>query len=243
MSNFEFNKIFAAILIAGIAAYLTAFIGDHLVHSRHLEKDAVFVEGAALEGGAGPAKPKGPDPVMHLIATADIARGEKLSKACAACHSFDNGGVNKIGPNLWGVVNADKGHHAGFAYSDAMLAKGGTWSYASLNKFLWKPKAYVEGTKMNYLGIKKPGDRAAMIAWLRTLSSSPAALPSDAEIAAEAAELAPPEEEQTAEMDATENMDVTEEAPAAAENAEEAVSSEEEEAAHTEDAPAEEKSH
>ena len=72
-----------------------------------------------------------------------------------------------------------------------MKAHGGTWTYAEMNHFLWKPKAYIEGTKMNYLGLKKPEDRAALIAWLRTLSSSPAALPSQAEIDAEMAELAP----------------------------------------------------
>ncbi len=190
MSSFEFNKIFAAILVAGIVAYLGAFVGDHLVVPKALEKNAVEVEGGPVEGG-GAAGPTGPEPIMHLLATADVAAGEKLSKACAACHSFDNGGPNKVGPNLWNVVTAEKGHHAGFAYSDAMKAKGGTWSYDSLNKFLYKPKAYVEGTAMNYVGLKKPEERANIIAWLRTHSPSPAALPSEADIAAEKAELAP----------------------------------------------------
>jgi len=103
------------------------------------------------------------------------------------------------GITLWGVVNANKGVHAGYAYSDALMAKGGSWNYDSLNKFLWKPKKYIEGTKMNYLGLKKPADRAAMIAWMRTLAPSPAALPSAGQIAAEAAELAPPVAEEAVE--------------------------------------------
>ena len=82
-----------------------------------------------------------------------------------------------------------------FSYSDALVAKGGSWNYDSLNKFLYKPKAYIDGTKMNYVGLKKPEDRAAMIAWLRTLGSSSYALPSEADIAAEKAELAPEPEE------------------------------------------------
>ena len=193
MSDFEKNKIFAAILLAGIVAYFVAFIGDHLVHPTHLHEDAVHVEGGAVEGGAATVQMA--DPVLHLIATADVARGEKLSKACAACHSFDQGGPAKVGPNLWGVVGGPKAHSSGFAYSNGLQNMGGSWDYLALNKFLWKPKKYIEDTKMNYLGLKKPEDRAAMIAWLRTLDSSPVALPSDAQIAAEAAELAPPEAE------------------------------------------------
>lgn len=188
--DLENNKIFAAILIAGITAMLSGFIAHKLVHPEKLSEDAVAIEGGAVVASAS-AKPTGPEPIMHLLATADVARGEKLSKACAACHSFDNGGVNKVGPNLWATVDAKKGHVDGFAYSSALLEKGGVWNYDSLNKFLWKPKSYISGTKMNYLGLKKPADRAAMIAWLRTLDGSPAPLPSAAMIAAEKAELAP----------------------------------------------------
>lgn len=199
MSSFEFNKLFAAILVAGITAMLSGFIAHQLVHSKELAKDAVEIDGGAVEGG-GVKKKAGPEPILHLIATADVARGEKLSKACAACHSFDQGGPHKVGPNQWDVVGAPKAGKGGFEYSSAMANAGGSWDYLALNKFLWKPKSYVPGTKMNYNGIKDPEDRAAMIAWLRTLSGSPKALPSDAQIAAEKAELAP-EEEEVAEAD------------------------------------------
>lgn len=191
MTGPESNKIFAAVLVAGITAYLAAFVADKLIHPKEtLEKNAVEVEGGEVAGAVA-SKPKGPEPIMHLIATADIARGEKLSKACAACHSFDNGGVNKVGPNMWGVVGDKKGHIDGFAYSDALMEKGGDWNYDSLNKFLWKPKSYISGTKMNYVGLRKPEDRAAMIAWLRTLGSDSYPLPTEAMIAAEKAELDP----------------------------------------------------
>lgn len=190
MTGPDSNKIFAAFLIAGITAYLAAFVADKLVHPHELETNAVEIDGAEVAGGADGVAAL-PEPIMHLIASADIAQGEKLSKACAACHSFDNGGSAKIGPNLWDVFGGTKAHASGFAYSDTLANMEGNWGYKELNYFLWKPKVYVEGTKMNYIGLKKPEDRAAMIAWLRTLSSSPKALPSETDIAAEKAELEP----------------------------------------------------
>jgi cytochrome c len=193
--NLEFNKIFAALLVAGIAASSASFVSEQIMHPHELEADAVPIEGVESVAGAISSGPDLPEPIMHLIATADVARGEKLSKACAACHSFDKGGANRIGPNLWGAAGNSKGVHAGFSYSDALLEKGGSWSYDSLNRFLYKPKDYISGTKMNYIGLKKPEDRAAMIAWLRTLSDSPMGLPSETQIAAERAELAPEPEE------------------------------------------------
>lgn len=203
MDSMEKNKIFAAVLCAGIVAMLSGFIADQLVHPEELEEDAIAIAG--MEGSAGgPVKAAVPDPIMDLIATADIAKGEKLSKACAACHSFDPGGPDKVGPNLNGVVGGPKAHKGGFAYSSALAGMGGSWDYHDLNFFLWKPKAFIEGTKMNYNGIKKPEDRAALIAWLRTQGSSGYALPSAAAIAAEKAELAPPEPEETAEAPAEE---------------------------------------
>ena len=198
--NLEFNKLFAALLVAGITAGTAAFVSDLTMHPHELEEDAVPIEGVEVVAGAISA-PQGPEPVMHLIAAADVARGEKLSKACAACHSFDKGGPNRVGPNMWAVVGNTKASHADFAYSDALKGMDGQWGYAELNKFLYKPKQYVAGTKMNYIGIKKPEDRAAMIAWLRTLSDSPIAMPTDAQIEAEKAELSPeePEEDVTGE--------------------------------------------
>jgi cytochrome c len=190
--SLENNKVFAAVCIALIAAWGTAFVAEKLVHPHDLEKDAVEIEGEVAGGGGAVAKPQVPQPILHLIAAADIAKGEKLSKACAACHSFEQGGPHKVGPNLWNVVNSSKATKSGFGYSSAMSEKAGTWDYQSLNFFMWKPKKYVPGTNMNYLGLKKPEDRAAIIAWLATLSSSPKPPPSAAQIANELADFAPP---------------------------------------------------
>ncbi len=197
MSEMDFNKIFAAILIGGLAVMLTGFFSKKIVHEEHIDTPAYPIEGVAMPGANIVKKVQKPDPVMELIAIADISRGEKLSKQCAACHSFTKDGPNQVGPNLWNIVGNPKGSKD-FSYSAALTEKGGSWSYASLNHFLWKPKVYISGTKMNYIGIKKPEDRAAMIAWLRTLSDSPVAFPSASDIEAEKVDLAPPEMDESA---------------------------------------------
>ncbi len=196
MNNMEFNKIFAAVLLAGIIAMFSGFVANKLVHPKDLKEDAVAVEGGAVVAGAGPAVEATAEPILALLADADLDKGLKLTKACAACHSFDQGGPNGVGPNLYGVVGANKQAHAGYSYSGSLNEQGGNvWTYAELNKFLWKPKKYAAGTKMNYIGLKKPEDRAAIIAYLRSLSANPIALPSAAEIAAEAPAEKPASEE------------------------------------------------
>lgn len=180
---------------------LLNFVADKIIVSEDLKKDVVAIDGAATggHGTAKPAKPKLPEPIMALLATADIAKGAKISKACAACHSFKKGGPVKQGPNLWNITGANKGGKSGFSYSKGMTEAGGTWNYDSLNKFLTKPKKFIAGTKMNFPGLKKPKDRAALVAWLRTQADAPLALPDDAEIAAEQLAFAPPAEEETIE--------------------------------------------
>lgn len=209
MGGMEFNKIFAAVLVAALAACLSGFIAKRVVHPHALHEDAYHIEGVASVGG-GAAGPALPEPVMALIATADIAKGEKLTRACAACHTFDKGGADGTGPHLWNVMTRGVAA-ASFAYSAGMKDHGGKWSYAELNHFLWKPKSVVPDTKMNFIGVKKPEDRAAVIAYLRTLNDAQPALPSDADIAAEAAELGPKAEDAAAIGTAAE---ANEEAPA-----------------------------
>lgn len=188
MPGMEFSKIFAALLIAGCVAIFGGTVASALVHVDTPDKPGFPVD-ASGAGAAVAAAPKGPEPILGLIAAANVEQGKKLAKACAACHTLDKGGPNRVGPNLWGVVNRPKGKHEGFSYSSAMAEKGGSWSYADLNHFLYKPKDYVPGTKMTFAGFKKTEDRAAVIAFLRSLADSTPALPSQGEIEAEKASM------------------------------------------------------
>ena len=188
MASLELNKIAAGILCAGLLAMVAGKVAGVLVDPGHLEQNAYVVDTSVVGSAmAGPAQ-EGPsiEPILALLATADVAKGQKTFKKCAACHTGDKGGKNKVGPNLYGVVNAGKGGKDGFSYSAALAGVGGNWDYASLNSFLTKPKAFIPGTKMNFAGFKKVGDRAAVIAYLRSLADSPAALPTVDEIAKEA---------------------------------------------------------
>lgn len=186
MNTYELNKVFGAILFAGLTAMTAWLISlaafGKLEHGHHervihyvvagLEQDDAMHDEAAVEEPEMPAIS-----LAELLADADPAKGQKVFKKCAACHTVDDGGKNKVGPNLWNVVNAEVGKRGGFAYSKAMVEKGGTWTYENLNAFLAKPKAFVPKTKMAFAGLKKANDRAAVIVYLRTLSDSPAPLP------------------------------------------------------------------
>ena len=132
--------------------------------------------GAAAARDAEPAE--APMDVAALLAAADPAAGAKAVRRCTACHTLDKGGKHRLGPNLWNLVGRPVGSAAGYGYSDALKAKSGeTWSYDNLDAFLTRPKDWAPGTKMSFAGIKKPGQRADLIAHLRSLSDNPAALP------------------------------------------------------------------
>jgi len=187
MDDLKFNKVAAGFLMAALIAMGGYKISEMLVPHQKLAQNAYPIEVTqqVASASAAPA-PTGPEPVLALLANADVAAGQKVAKKCTACHVFEKGGQNKVGPALWNIVNAPKGQIDGFAYSEALAGFGGAWDYVALNAFFYKPKAYISGTKMNFAGLKKPADRANLIAYLRSQADQPAALPTSDEIAAEA---------------------------------------------------------
>ncbi len=176
--SLEGNKIFAAILTAGIIGVGAGVFSNILYHPHELEEPVYRVEAAAGGEGGEAEAPAEAQPIGVLLAAASVESGEKAAKKCAACHSFEKGGANKVGPGLWGVVNRPIAGHEGFSYSEALTAKNGeVWDYEHLNQFLISPKTYAPGTKMSFAGISKDAERADVIAYLRSLADEPAPLP------------------------------------------------------------------
>ena len=177
MDALRINKIAAALLSGVLLIMVFGKIGNILVDPKTKITNAYPIE--VPEKNQIKSKVVEEfviEPILALLATANLESGQKISKKCVACHGFDAGGPNKVGPNLYNIVNKDQGK-ADYAYSKVLASLSGKWSYEELNKFLYKPKLYSKGTKMNYAGLSKTKDRANLIAWLRTKSDSPVSLP------------------------------------------------------------------
>ena len=180
MDSTEWNKVFAAVLVAGIAFNGLGVISDMLSHPKKLEVSAIKVQGAAAPAPAADAAaaPAPLPPIAPLLAKADPTAGAAdAKKLCSACHNFAEGAGAKVGPDLYGVVGRDRASVAGFSYSSALQGKTGKWTFDDLNAWLRSPKTYAPGTKMGFAGIDDDNTRADVIDYLHTLSANPEPLP------------------------------------------------------------------
>jgi cytochrome c len=191
MDSYELNKVLGA-LLGTCLALLSLNIAASAVFNPKAPKKPGYEIAVPEKAPAAPGPAEPEVPIATLLASADLSRGEQASKQCLACHSFEKGGPNKVGPDLWSIVGRPKALHAGYSYSAAMKAKGGTWTIDDLNTYLKNPRADVPGTLMNFGGIPSAKTRADLIAWLNTRSDNPQPLPKAAEAPAPAAAAQPP---------------------------------------------------
>ena len=182
MSGLEINKIIGAVLAAGIIAMFAGFISHLMVQPEQPAEHAYPVEGVMAgeaETAEAPAEEATePESVLPLLASADVAAGQKAVKKCTSCHTRDEGGAIRVGPNLWSIVGRPIASADGYSYSGDLQGKAGeSWTYENLDGFLYKPKDWAPGTKMSFAGLKKAKERADLIVYLRSLSASPPPLP------------------------------------------------------------------
>lgn len=201
MDELGFNKIAGAVLATALGVMVLREAPHFFMHSDMPETPAYSVGPIEVET-SGEAEPL-PFPQAEWVSAMDAVRGAKVFKKCTSCHNADNAGANGTGPNLWNIVGAPAGAKGGFKYSGALASSGITWSYEELDGFLKKPTKYVSGTNMNFVGLKKDADRAAVIELLRQAADAPiakpepvldeSAVPAEEDVMTEAPAETPPE--------------------------------------------------
>ena len=183
MDDLGFNKVAGAVLAVALGMLVLTKLPGIVMGSEG--EEIAYKVGSIDTGGGGEAPVDLPFPQADWVAAMDDTQGAKVFKKCKSCHNNEAGGANGTGPNLYGVVDNDVATHPGFKYSAAMLAMPGNWTYEELDDFLKKPSAHTPGTKMLFVGLKKPTDRAAVIEHLRladtSVSPRPEAQPAVAE--------------------------------------------------------------
>jgi len=194
MSDLTFNKVAGAVLATGLAIVGLNQLSSGVFSQEKVAKPGFKVE-VVEDTGGGAAAPDVPPDWGTVLPTADVKAGEAVFQKCKSCHNADNGGANGTGPNLWGVEGRKPGSHPGFAYSPAMEAFGGkqpVWDYDHIYEFIKGPQAYINGTKMTFVGLKQPQDRINVIAYLHAQGGTlPIPAPNPKAAAAPAAGAAP----------------------------------------------------
>ena len=173
MDSFEINKIIAAILVTLLLVFGIGKISDIIFYVDKPNIQGYKVEVKADSTTDSQTSSESQVDISAILALGNVEQGKKIFKKCAACHSIAKGGSNKIGPALWGVMGREAGSVSDYKYSKAMAGRGKPWSFEEMNGFLIKPKAWIKGTKMTFVGLKSEKDRAAIILYMNKNTDSP----------------------------------------------------------------------
>jgi cytochrome c len=193
-SDLGFNKIAGALLATGLAIVGLEELSSIVYKFEPAKKPGYAIAVVADSAGGGAEAPDTIPDWGTVLPAASAAAGADVAKKCQSCHNLDKGGPNLTGPNLYGALGRKPGSHPGFTYSATMTDFGGktpAWNYDHLYEFLKNPQAVLAGTKMTFVGLKKPEDRINVIAYLRTLNDAPPPIPAPNPKAAAAPAAAP----------------------------------------------------
>ena len=171
------NKIIVSVVLTIVLILGINKITDSIFYVEKPEKSAYQVSSVTTTASTASSETSSDDAgsgdIMALFASTSAAEGSKIFKKCAACHSIAQGGANKIGPALWGVLGRKVGSVSSYKYSKSMAAHGKPWTFEEMNGFLIKPKDWIKGTKMSFAGLKNPKERAAVILYMNENTDSP----------------------------------------------------------------------
>ena len=177
MDSFEINKVIAAVLVTVLLVFGIGKISDVIFHVEKPKVEGYKVEIQVASTVSTQASAANQIDISALLALGTVEDGKKVFKKCAACHSINEGGGNKIGPKLWNVMFRPVGSVADYKYSKALSSYGKEWTWEEMNGFLIKPAKLIKGNKMGFAGLKKEEDRASVILYLNENSDSPKPLP------------------------------------------------------------------
>ena len=172
MNKIIVSIVFAIILVMGINKVTDVIFSVEKPEKSAYQVASVTTVTSTTSDEVSPSNSESGN-IMALFASTNAAGGAKIFKKCAACHSITEGGANKIGPALWGVLGRPAGSVPGYKYSKAMTAHGKNWSFEEMNGFLTKPKDWIKGTKMSFAGLKNIKERAAVILYMNKNTDNP----------------------------------------------------------------------
>ena len=175
MDSFEINKIFAAIIVTVLLVLGINKVSDVIFHVEKPNVEGYKVEVKVVS--TSQTNEHSQVDISALLALGSVENGKKVFKKCAACHSINEGGGNKIGPKLWNVMFRTVGSIADYKYSKALSTYGKEWTWEEMNGFLIKPAKWIKGNKMGFAGLKKEEDRASIMLYLNENSNNPKTLP------------------------------------------------------------------